>query len=72
MRFDWTISLGNLVTAFTFLTLAITAWRDMNWRMRNLEEWRKEHQIDADGRDDIIRRMDKILFHVTSGKEGTQ
>jgi hypothetical protein len=70
MHFDWNVSIGNVITAATFIVLAITAWRDMNWRVRNLEVWRKEHQVDADSRDQIITRMDKLLFHVTGGKEG--
>jgi hypothetical protein len=70
MHFDWTVNVGNLVAAMSFILFAAMAWRDMNWRVRNLEEWRKLHQIDADGRDQIIIRMDKILYHVTGGKEG--
>lgn len=70
MRFDWTINVGNFVATMSFIFFAGMAWRDMNWRVRNLEVWRKEHQVDADSRDEIIQRMDKILYHVTGGKEG--
>jgi hypothetical protein len=69
-HFDYTISIGNLITAFAFILCAVLAWRDMNWRVKNLEVWRKEHMVDADSRDQIITRMDKILFHVTNGREG--
>ena len=72
MTFDWHISFGNILTAVSFLALAITAWRDMNWRVRNLEEWRKEHMVDADARDKLLINIDKILYHVTKGREGTQ
>jgi len=64
MHFDWTISFGNLVSAFAFLFLAALAWRDLTWRVKNLETWRKEHQIDADSRDKIIERMDQILIRI--------
>lgn len=70
LKFDWTISLGNIVAGLTFTIAAVLAWRDLVWRVKNLETWRKEHQVDADSRDKIIRRMDKILYHVTGGKEG--
>lgn len=72
MHFDWTVSLGNLIAALTFTVLAGMAWNDLRWRIQNLEIWRKEHQIDSDGRDEIIRKMDKILYHLTRGKEGTR
>lgn len=43
-HFDWTITLGNLLTISTFSVLAITAWRDMAWRVKNLETWREGHE----------------------------
>lgn len=71
MHFDWTINVGNLIAAFTFLVLAAIAWTDLRWRVKNLEssrtenlEWRKEHMIDADSRDQIIIRMDKLLERI--------
>lgn len=64
MHFDWTISFSNLLTTGSFLFLAVIAWRDMSWRIKNLEEWRKEHMVDADARDQLIRKMEKILDHV--------
>lgn len=70
MHFDWTISLGNVVSAGTFVVLAVTAWRDLRWRVTNLEVWRKEHQIDSDSRDAIISRMDRILYYVSGGDSG--
>lgn len=70
MHFDWNVSVGNVFTATTFLIMTVIAWRDLNWRIKNLEIWRKEHMVDADSRDQIIQRMDKILFHVTKGKDG--
>ena len=68
ITFDWTISLGNIIATIGYTALAIVAWRDLTWRVSNLETWRKEHSIDADARDQIITRMDKILYHLTGGK----
>lgn len=70
IKFDWSINLGNMIMAVAFIGGGIAAWRDMNWRVKNLETWRKEHQVDSDSRDKIITRMDKILYHVTGGREG--
>lgn len=61
MHFDWTISLGNIITAGTFLVFAILAWRDMDWRVKNLEIWRNEHMVDADSRDAIIAKFDHLI-----------
>lgn len=79
MHFDYTFTIGNIFTCVLLAIAAIKFWaaqiayqRDMDWRVTNLEAWRKEHMVDADARDQIITRMDKILYHVTRGKEGTK
>lgn len=64
MHFDTSISLGNLLSAIGFLTLALFAWRDMNWRVKNLEVWRKEHILDEEARDQLIKKMDRVLDHL--------
>ena len=64
MRFDWTISLGQLITALTFLFLGAFAWKDLTWRVKNLEHWRAEHMIDSDSRGKLINEMKEILDHV--------
>jgi len=61
LQFDWTISFGNLVAGLLFLVATLFAWRDLTWRVGNLEAWRKEHQIDADARDTLIQNSDKML-----------
>lgn len=38
--------------------------RDLEWRITNLENWRKEHMIDADARDKLLMDMKEILAHV--------
>jgi hypothetical protein len=64
VRFDATINLGNILSATAFLVLALFAWRDVTWRIRNLELWRTEHMIDSDARDALIENMKEILNHV--------
>lgn len=66
MHFDPTINLGNVITAGTFLILGVIAWRDLRWRVSNLEVWRleniemwKAHVTDDKGRDAVINRLDK-------------
>jgi hypothetical protein len=61
MHFDWTISIGNVITATTVFILAAMAWKDLVWRIKNLESWRTEHMIDADARDSIIMKIDILL-----------
>jgi hypothetical protein len=64
MHFDTTINLGNLIVAGSFIFMAIIAWRDLTWRIKNLEVWRREHMIDSDARDQIISRLDKIVAFI--------
>lgn len=64
MQFDWSISFGNVFAGLGFLTAAIFAWRDLTWRIKNLEQWRREHMIDADARDQIIQRLDKLMERI--------
>lgn len=64
MHFDTTVSLGNLITVAGLIFAGIWAWRDMTWRIGNLEEWRKEHMVDADARDRLLGTLSDILKHV--------
>jgi hypothetical protein len=66
LRFDGTITLGNIITALTFIFLAIIAWRDINWRVKNLEDWRKAHEVDAHARDELISRVELALSRITA------
>lgn len=68
MRFDASVSLGNLIALVGFIVAAFTAWRawissqrDLDWRIKNLETWRLEHMVDEDARDSIIRKLDKVM-----------
>ena len=64
IHFDGTITLGSILSAVCFLFLAAVAWRDLNWRIKNLENWRKEHMVDADSRDELVRNSQLMLQHL--------
>jgi hypothetical protein len=74
LRFDYSISLGQVISAFFFLCAAIIGYRDLSWRVKNLEVWRREHQVDADSRDQLIRNSETMLtslkFLVEDRKRG--
>jgi hypothetical protein len=59
--FNWTISIGNLLTIGLASIAAVGAWKDLTWRIKRLEEWRVEHMIDACARDNIIAKLDRLL-----------
>lgn len=40
---DWTIRLSDVITWGVGLVLVVTAWRDISWRLTNLEEWKQLH-----------------------------
>jgi hypothetical protein len=61
VHFDWTITLGNVLASGSFAILAVIAWRDLIWRISNLEKWRQEHMIDADARDKILESVEKMI-----------
>ena len=42
MHWDPTINIGNLITIALALIAIVFAWRDMDWRIKNLETWRRE------------------------------
>lgn len=78
MRFDSTVSLGNLITFLGLISAALGWWRahnsseqaklayqrDMDWRVKNLEIWRTEHMVDADARDRLLDTIGNLLKHV--------
>ena len=44
LHYTGEITFGNIITVISFLLAAFAAWRDMGWRVKNLEEWRKQHE----------------------------
>ena len=45
MGLHWSgeVTLGNLLSIATFGGLALLAWRDLDWRVRNVETWKEGH-----------------------------
>lgn len=43
-HFNADITLGNIITVIAFLTFALLSWRDLNWRIKNLETWRSSNE----------------------------
>jgi hypothetical protein len=78
LHFDSTVSMGSILTLIGLIVAIlsfrkaqkaatearIAAERDMDWRVKNLETWRKEHMVDADARDALLRTMGRVLDHV--------
>jgi len=60
VSFDGTVTLGNVLTVLGFLLISIIAWRDVVWRIKNLEEWRKEFLIDALSREKLESELKSI------------
>jgi len=61
MHLDWTISIGDIIKSTSLFVLAVLAWSNLRWRVNNLEIWRKEHMIDSDSRDEIIKSIEKLV-----------
>lgn len=43
-HFDLTIDLGNILTILTFLIVAVLAWNNLSWRIKQIEDWRQTHE----------------------------
>jgi hypothetical protein len=72
MHFDWTISLGNVVTAVTFLAMALLSWRDLNWRMKILEAWKSTHEHSSEqslANITMLRESIAKLTEIANGQE---
>lgn len=69
IKFEPTISFGNVIWSLSCLVLAVAAWRDMNWRMKNMEKWQAITDEENKKRDAIITRLDKVLYHLSGGTE---
>lgn len=71
LHFDWTITLGNCLTMVFFAFATIKFWsaqvesrKDIEWRIANLEVWRREHMIDSDARDELLKKLDRVCDHL--------
>lgn len=43
-HFDWTFTVTNVLAIGGLVLCAILAWRDHEWRMKNLESWKDAHE----------------------------
>lgn len=43
MHFAPTVTLGDVIYGVTLLIAAAFAYRDLNWRIRNIEDWKDAH-----------------------------
>lgn len=71
LHFDSTITLGNVLTIVLLVVAVMKFWaaqtaarRDLEWRIDKLEVWRREHMVDADARDKLLTRLDKMCDHL--------
>lgn len=44
---DWTITPLSIIAALTFITGGLWAWRDHEWRVKNLETWKLTSDISS-------------------------
>ncbi len=75
VHFDPTISLGSIFSIIGLIIAIFKFWtsqeaakkaqaaaqRDLEWRITNLETWRKEHTIDADSRQHLVMQLGTIV-----------
>ena len=61
MHLDMTISVGNILTILAAVIAAIFAWRDMDWRVKNLELWRLEQIKLAEAQAEITRHLGEAI-----------
>lgn len=72
IRFDPSITLGSIVAAASFLLAALFAWKDLNWRVNNLEVWRTSHEHTAEQREisiNILRDSVTKLTALAAGQD---
>jgi hypothetical protein len=43
LHYNGEITLGNIITLVAAGIAVLTAWKDIIYRVKNLEAWRKEH-----------------------------
>lgn len=70
--FSREITLGNIFTVITFLVAALMAWRDLRWRVDNLEAWKAAHEhsaMQAAQNIGMLRESIAKLTAIASGQE---
>jgi hypothetical protein len=66
IHFSGEITLGSILSSITFVAMTIVAYKDLQWRVRNLEVWRKEHMLDADARDNLLKSLSEIAVKLNT------
>lgn len=72
MKFDATITLGQVIWGLTTFVLIISLWRDLHWRVKNVEEWQDVQDEKNGQRDEMISKLDRILAVQTARDEVLQ
>jgi hypothetical protein len=61
ISFQPVISLnGLLITAGTLIS-AVFAWRDLNWRQKNIENWRVDHMEYSRRQEQLLEEVRKLV-----------
>lgn len=72
MHFNGDVSLGSILSVISFLVAAIVAWRDLNWRIKNLEEWKDIHYhsfAEVQANVALLREISSRLEQIAKGQE---
>jgi hypothetical protein len=72
MRFTWTIDLGNLLTLGGAILAMVWGWRDMMWRMKNIEEWRSDHNKLAEKALETMEEVKTAIVELKSIEKGQE
>jgi len=71
-HFEWSISFGNVITTISFLAAAFSAWKDLSWRVKNLEEWKRDHQDTAETAMQNLAELKEAVVGIKTIAEGQE
>jgi hypothetical protein len=72
MRFDWTVSIGNVITFFMATVAALTAWLDMRNRVKNLEAWKTEHMATSEISHIALQKLGEAVVDLAQIAKGQE
>jgi len=64
MRFDATISLGNILTFGSIFFLAVAFWIRQDERIKTIQKWIEIHEHEAEGREKLLIEMGKAIVEL--------
>lgn len=70
IHFDGTINVADVITALLVAAAGIAAWRDLNWRMKNVETWKKSHELESRASIETLDEMKNITSRLEAIAEG--